>query len=167
MGTGFELVCSKCGYEHTLCLGPGSGYPEEAEEIIRKIQSGDCGQAIRRVYLSTPDPLVDCESRLFYCPDCCQYESRPALSIYRSHPEGRAAENSRCLQSEHQNWILRVQAEERGLEQVFTFPHSCSKCHKPLLPVQEEDLLEGKQKLVCQNCGKPLSTDSIFCMMWD
>lgn len=153
--------------EYTLFLGSGFEYPAAAEEIISEIQSGEYGQEIRRAYLDTSDPLVDCEYTLFYCPDCCRYESRPALIIYRSRPEDRTAGNPDHSQSEKQNWIFRSEAEKRGLEQVFAFQHSCSKCHRLMLPFSEEDLLEEKQKLICQNCGEPISPDTIFCMMWD
>lgn len=167
MGNGYEYICSECGHEHTLYLGSGFRYPAATEEIISQIQSGDYGQEIRRAYLDTSDPLVDCENSLFYCPDCCRYESQPSLIIYRSRHEDRTAGNSDRSQSEKQNWILRSEAEKRGLEQVFAFRHSCIKCHQPMRLVSEEDLLEGKQKLVCQNCGESISSDSLLCMMWD
>ena len=98
MGTQYRIHCSKCGYNTSLDLGIGFGYPQAYVEMQEDGKQGKLGNAIKDFFAAHPDGVIDPVPMITQCEECGEYDTAPLLKMYVSDEgkEPRRISNDRC-----------------------------------------------------------------------
>ena len=85
MGEVYKVHCPKCGYEISLDLGVGFGYPQVYAEMQEDGKQEKLGNDIKDFFAEHPDGVIDPVPMITQCEECGEYDTAPSLKMYVLH----------------------------------------------------------------------------------
>lgn len=168
MGMGYQIACTKCGYNFTVMFGVGMMFPRAYEKTVQQAKSGELGEEIQNFLLEHPDGAIDVSAVMGVCKNCGRLENITDLSMYLpkenfSPPEtqGRWSVAAPFTETKYVSpWDLKTHYE------LFAeYPHKCKHCGGELEIFTEKDAKHGLSNLKCPLCHATLNMNAN--LLWD
>lgn len=166
MGKGYAVTCGKCKHRNEISLGSGMWFPRVYEGIIKGIRGGEFGEEWRAIESSAKHIAVDARRKLYYCPECGNWENEHDLSLYEpldpSVIEAKAYGNRGIEERGYVPYVCGYQLE-KGYRLIKDRVHVCPRCGSSMKDS------EGKSPealgLGCHECGARVKKWKLF--YWD
>lgn len=161
MGSGYEVICKKCGYTQDLRFGIGFRYPRVCEEILEEMKSGAFGKRFMNDANTIPNVAVHASKTLFVCDTCGAWKLDYAIDLCTPVKDKKNRTGRFSVAIDYPKEIPYVMPYELKYEYsiIRSKQHRCGKCKTALRPMKKNE------KLICPECGNTLKKgDEIF---WD
>ncbi len=82
MGTGYEMICKKCGYSFSARTGVGYLFPTVYEDTVKQSKEGKLGKEIKDFFHDHPDGVINAEDVTLCCNECGHLFTGQDLTMY-------------------------------------------------------------------------------------
>ncbi len=177
MGTGYTLICKKCGYKISANLGVGFFFPRAYQQTMEAARAGKLGKTVKQFLEEHPDGAVNAESVFLQCTECGALKKGQDLSMYVRIPDVPRKERGIWAVAAPQadaDYVSPMELKNDGTYQFYGYGNICSKCKKPMKPITDKELMKMgevneadrlRTEISCPKCKEPLWIEEI--MMWD
>ena len=152
MGEVYKVHCPKCGYETSLELGVGFGYPQVYAEMQEDGKQGKLGNDIKDFFAEHPDGVIDPVPMITQCEECSEYDTAPSLKMYVPHERKGSQRKSNAQWSVavpfHEIDYVSPGEFENHYKLYMEHRHICKNCGGKLRLISEDNL----GKLMCPHC---------------
>ncbi len=162
MGSGYKMICPKCGFDFYSSTGVGMMFPRVYAETVRKAKNGELGKEIQAFFMEHPDGAINAESVSLCCEKCGHLTNGRDLTMYvpkagkpnkLEHRSGSTAKPS-----DAERYKSRFELEDYYVE-YKKYSHKCDKCGGSMR------IMEEGEEFVCPECKVPLERG--LQIVWD